>query len=1516
MYSDETRDPDEIEALRREDARAHFDEFWTKYLSMAAREKGAEFEPTGGKQGGKKKGAAKQRAMQYDALAQANAALSAYRTENKRLKDDLKRLRTSRTYQMGRWLAHPVTMAKQQAQGISQRTGASKKSLLSAPSAPSSPAPGSATTTPPQGSKATASHATQAATQQAATNPQRRSSGTSSSADALIATLDSSPTPAALLDVLQQGWNVSGSISAVCEALRRHEPLIDEMESWGQALAARALGEERLLTHGVTLPPRAPGSAHHAERHRILYCAHSTPAFQTNGYSTRTGGIVSGLRSEGNDVVVVGRAGYPWDTNAETKQPKPRRWSRVLDGVEYIHLPGADLTRTPLDHYFLQAADAYVREARLQRPSLIHAASNHRTALPALIAARRLGLPFTYEVRGLWEITEASDNPGFESTERYALQVSLENLVLTEADSVLAITEELRDELIARGVAPERIRLAPNAVDPDEFLPLPKDEEYAATLQLPLDHPVIGFAGSMVEYEGLDLLVESAALLRDRGAHFTMAIAGSGKAEADLRRQIERLGLTEQVHLLGRLPNEDMPRLLSLFDIMPLPRRSLPVTEMVSPLKPLEALSSAKAIVLSDVKPHRVYTGADDPSSPARGVLVPAGDAETLADALAALLDDPDRRADLGRAGRLWCLANRTWSSIATEVEKSHADARRVQSELAAATPSRRLDDLRVGLIADQFTSETLGASMQTVPLDRAGWRAQLDGLDLIFVESAWKGNGGQWFRGVGQYDDDEHADIRALLTAARELGIPSVFWNKEDPVHFARFVGTASLCDHVFTTDANMIGAYLAKGIGTVRTASALPFYAQPRIHNPLPSARPFEHTVAYAGTFYGQRFAKRSAELASLLHAAQEFGLTIYDRQADDPDSPYRFPPDLQPFVRGSLPYDEVIDAYGSHVANLNVNSVSDSPSMFSRRVVEIAACGGIVLSGPGRGIEETFGSAIPVSDDPPMWRTWLASWASDPQARLAEAWLQMRAVLRAHTVDTALTILARTAGIPVTGPRQPSYALVLRTTDADQTLSALANQSTLPRQVVASVSDDHRSALEALGIAVVPLSEVTTDFIGVLDDATLSTLTRTWFEDVLLADSFGPWERIEAGPDPDHQVSSPIAAPTTSPTGGGGLVSLGQVHDGAVDEALHRTGLNGVRLTTVPRKDLPEAPSADAITEETSLAGRTVLIAGHDLKFAGALITSLQDAGATVLIDQWENHTKHDESASLERLRQADTVWCEWGLGNAEWYSHHVSPHQRLIVRVHLQELQRPFLRRIKHSAVTTYIFIGELIRQAAIRGHGVPAETSVMIPNMVDAEGLALPKHADASQTLGLVGIVPERKRLDLALDVLEGLLGRGLDYRLRIKGKTAADFPWMADRPEELAYFDRQNDRVERINRDHPGAVVFDGHGADMAEWYQHIGVALSTSDFESFHFTIADGAASGAMPAALAWAGADLLYPMEWLSPTVEHMVDRIASSAAQGPRDQEAAAADAALIERTYGQRRVLERLLREVAG
>lgn len=1483
MFQDEYRDPSEVrEAVLQRFVRDP-EQLRTRYLGLAARDRRAR-ERIAQLEEELRRSTQAADASRREAddlrrrLADAHGALVAFRRETARLKSDLRRVRGSTTMRVGRALLAP-------AQGLVRL---SRRRERPEPAPDEDVRPARADTEPSSTPDPVAGQGESAPRGSASARPRPRSG---LSLDELYRRFDVGHEPEDLHALLSRLWFHEGEIRRARDLVGAHPEVVGKLPPKGRTLAAQVLAASRVLDGGLAVPPRSEGAAYVVERRRVLYCVHSTPAFDSNGYSIRTGGVAQGLRANGIDVVAVARSAYPWDAHRKGSLPALRREVRTVAGVDYVHNPGLALADATIEQYLDQTSDTILREARRARPEVVHAASDATIALPALIAARRAGVPFVYEVRGLWEVTAASAKPGWDSTERYQLQVALETLVATEADAVLAITPQVADVLVARGVDPSRIHLMPNAVDVGAVLPLPRDTSYPRASAVRRDVPVIGFAGSLVHYEGLDLLVRAAALLRDRGRAMQVVIAGSGAAEPEIRSLVAELQLDGVVHLLGRVPNDEIPRLISLFDIMPCPRRSLPVTELVSPLKPLEAFAAAKAVLLSDVAPHRDLSGDDQE----RALLVRPDDVEALAEGLETLLDDPELRRRLGRAARLWTGDERTWQKVTAAASRAYVQA---QEAHARAAEGRELSELRVGLVADEFTTSSLRGSVTVVPLSVDQWRSQLDGerLDLVLLESAWKGNGGQWTRRIGYYSDDEHAVTRRLIAECRRRGIPVVFWNKEDPVHTQRFLRTARLCDVILTVDANLVPMYRAEGAPSLRAVGSLPFFAQPAIHHPVRGDRPVEQSVAYAGTYYGARYPDRSAALDRMLRAARDFGLAIYDRQLNEKDSPYRFPDTYQRFVRGGLPYEEVVETYRAHLAHLNVNSVTDSPTMFSRRVVEIAASGGVVLSSASRGITEALGDAVPASNDGEELAAWLELWSTDPAARRREAWHQMRAIHRSHTAASALVLMARTAGIPVRATVIPPYTLVTPKI-SDALAATLRQQSVLPQEVVVTgpLGEDLDSAasLREMGVTVTYAHEPKKgwpEWVGLAE----AGVPRTYYEDLLLLSRGGRWDRLEPAPADRAPEVTDLAWPST----GSGASRSGLVRSavlaGSRDAAGVEEALDGARrrLAVV----LAEPPTVEATTAQpdvgrgegapdggpddvvTGTRSQTVLVAGHDLKFLRGALRRFEDTGVRLLVDEWESHTAHDEARSRELLASADAVLCEWGLGNAVWYSRNVQDEQRLTVRVHSQELFTPHLRRIDHLRVNAYVFVSELVRQAAVASHGLPAERTLLIPNMVDTESLRLTKSEGAGKTIGMVGVVPMQKRLDVALDVLEAVREHDPAYRLRIKGRLPEEYPWLASRPDELAYYEAQFARIERLGADFPGSISLDPHGDDMAEWYRGVGTVLSVSNFESFHLTIADGVASGARPAVLYWPGADLVYPREWISASVDELVAKILS--------------------------------------
>lgn len=300
------------------------------------------------------------------------------------------------------------------------------------------------------------------------------------------------------------------------------------------------------------------------------------------------------------------------------------------------------------------------------------------------------------------------------------------------------------------------------------------------------------------------------------------------------------------------------------------------------------------------------------------------------------------------------------------------------------------------------------------------------------------------------------------------------------------------------------------------------------------------------------------------------------------------------------------------------------------------------------------------------------------------------------------------------------------------------------------------------------------------------------------------------------------------------------------------------------------------ADIIERLLGCARKTILFAGHDLKFLRDVIEYYErNETWNVLIDQWRSHSGHNEQESLILLEQADVIFCEWGLGNIRWYSQHKKPGQRLIVRVHLQEnIVSQYLAESKHDNIDHYIFIAPYRYEEFIEMHHLDRKKARLVFNMVDVDRFNRPKTDEAKYTLGFIGIVPWRKRFDLALDLFEKLWSEDKRYKLRVKGKLPEDFPWMKNPPhnKELEKYDALYERIEHAAWKE--SILFDGHGDDMPEWFQNIGYILSTSDFEGSHQAVAEGMASGALPLILPWAGAQTVYPKDLVFDSVNDMIN------------------------------------------
>jgi glycosyltransferase involved in cell wall biosynthesis len=314
---------------------------------------------------------------------------------------------------------------------------------------------------------------------------------------------------------------------------------------------------------------------------------------------------------------------------------------------------------------------------------------------------------------------------------------------------------------------------------------------------------------------------------------------------------------------------------------------------------------------------------------------------------------------------------------------------------------------------------------------------------------------------------------------------------------------------------------------------------------------------------------------------------------------------------------------------------------------------------------------------------------------------------------------------------------------------------------------------------------------------------------------------------------------------------------------------------------RAYLARTVAAPSATLASGMAGRApvrVVVAGHDLKFFTPLIQYFGvQPDLEVRVDQWAALGEHDEAQSQELAEWADVVICEWCGPNAVWYSRHKRKSARLLVHLHRFELYSPYPGQVRIGNVDQVICVSGHYARLTREETGWPAAKVISLPNPLDAAQLERPKLEGARFNLGLIGIVPSRKRLDLALDVLEAVRREDDRYLLFVKSGMPWEHWWVWQKPEEREHYTDAFRRVQRspLLRD---AVVFDDAGPDVPAWLRRIGFVLSVSDDESFHVAPAEGMASRAVPVIRHWPGAETIYDTRWIRETPEELAASVLS--------------------------------------
>jgi len=385
---------------------------------------------------------------------------------------------------------------------------------------------------------------------------------------------------------------------------------------------------------------------------RILHVLdHSIPLH--SGYTFRTRSILQAQRARG------------WQTFHITspKQGACAAQKETVDGLEFYRTPPATgaMSKLPVLNQLavINALAARLLEvAKEVKPDVLHAHSPALNAVAALRVGRKLGIPVVYEIRAFWEDAAVDHGTSKEWGLRYRLTRAMETWALQRVDAATTICEGLRSEIIGRGIPARKIEVIPNAVDIGDFsVGGARDEALAQQLGLE-GKTVLGFIGSFYAYEGLDILLNALPAMLARRPEIRVLLVGGGPQDAALRAQAKALGIEDKVVFTGRVPHSEVQRYYNLVDVLCYPRHKMRLTDLVTPLKPLEAMAQGRLMVASDVGGHKELI--DDGRT---GVLFAAGDAAALAKQVLALLEAPQKWPDFRQSGRRFVEEERNWTA-------------------------------------------------------------------------------------------------------------------------------------------------------------------------------------------------------------------------------------------------------------------------------------------------------------------------------------------------------------------------------------------------------------------------------------------------------------------------------------------------------------------------------------------------------------------------------------------------------------------------------------------------------------------------------------------------------------------------------------------------------------------------------------------------------------------------------------------------------------------------------------
>ncbi|RHW37249.1 hypothetical protein D1B31_15895 [Neobacillus notoginsengisoli] len=447
------------------------------------------------------------------------------------------------------------------------------------------------------------------------------------------------------------------------------------------------------------------------------------------------------------------------------------------------------------------------------------------------------------------------------------------------------------------------------------------------------------------------------------------------------------------------------------------------------------------------------------------------------------------------------------------------------EPSLLGVLPRNEISNIKMAAIFDEFTKQCFAHECNLITFTPDNWLEVLteNRPDFLMVESAWRGNNGTWTKKVQYQGEESVSELRELLSWCKENNIPTIFWNKEDPVHYEHFLGTAKMFDFVFTTDSNMIPKY--KEACGHEQVFCLQFAAQPAIHNPITIGER-EEAASFAGSYYAKHV-ERSVDMLRIFEAVKPFGLAIFDRNYEKVKQGLlknnQYPEDLQPFIRGSLKYYEIDNAYKGYKVVININTVKNSPTMFARRVYESLACGTPIISNYSEGIENIFGDIVYLSENEQKVKEDIKNLFTDKFDYRRRVIRGIREVLMNHTYSVRLKQIIDVLQLPYTVNHKK--VVVISKAETIEEINKIVTEYQKQtyqhkRLILISEADQAISFSEDSSIEIFNLQNFIDTYSNLLEikDCDYISVMRpdiyyneNYLLDLMMATKYAPWEMI---------------------------------------------------------------------------------------------------------------------------------------------------------------------------------------------------------------------------------------------------------------------------------------------------------------------------------------------------------------------------------------------------------------------